>query len=183
MKFAAILFTSLAAFASVSAAPQQKKAPKGKEGGGGGAAGSVVKGSDTLTFFEVGGIPGNECLTFRNNGDMVNAACVDTAADRQMTPSKNAAGDDVLLLQRSFAAGFRPDLVGVQACLGLTDGTFKAIDCASSDPMVSLKGTQLFAGKACHSGHNGKAEVTVDATGAKCVDVKTKKVKAAAPIE
>lgn len=32
------------------------------------AAGSVQAGSSTLVFKEDNGVPGNECLTFRNNG-------------------------------------------------------------------------------------------------------------------
>jgi len=34
----------------------------------GGAVGAVTRGASTLVLFEIGGIPGNECLTFRNNG-------------------------------------------------------------------------------------------------------------------
>lgn len=33
------------------------------------AAGAVQRGADTLVFKEDGGVPGNECLTFRNNGE------------------------------------------------------------------------------------------------------------------
>lgn len=29
---------------------------------------AVTRGSQTLVLFEVNGVPGNECLTFRNNG-------------------------------------------------------------------------------------------------------------------
>lgn len=29
---------------------------------------AVQRGGDTQVFFEEGGVPGNECLTFRNNG-------------------------------------------------------------------------------------------------------------------
>jgi hypothetical protein len=29
---------------------------------------AVTRGASTLVLFEIGGIPGNECLTFRNNG-------------------------------------------------------------------------------------------------------------------
>lgn len=33
------------------------------------AAGAVQRGDSTLVFKEDGGVPGNECLTFRNNGE------------------------------------------------------------------------------------------------------------------
>lgn len=33
------------------------------------AAGAVQRGDTTLVFKEDGGVPGNECLTFRNNGE------------------------------------------------------------------------------------------------------------------
>lgn len=37
------------------------------------ATGSVQKGTSTLVFKEVNGVPGNECLTFRNNGKSLRA--------------------------------------------------------------------------------------------------------------
>ena len=33
-----------------------------------GSAGAITQGPSTLVLFEVNGVPGNECLTFRNNG-------------------------------------------------------------------------------------------------------------------
>lgn len=33
------------------------------------AGGNLQKGDQTLVLKEVGGVPGNECLTFRNNGE------------------------------------------------------------------------------------------------------------------
>lgn len=35
------------------------------------AAGAVQRGASTLVFKEDGGVPGNECLTFRNNGEWI----------------------------------------------------------------------------------------------------------------
>lgn len=91
---------------------------------------------------------------------MVDAACVNTAADRQVTPSTNAAGTDVLLVQRSFTAGFRQDLVGVQACVGFNGTTFLAVNCAGTDEMVSLVGGELkTASGACQSGHDAKVSL------------------------
>ena len=99
-------------------------------------------------------------LTRCLSGEIVDAACVNTAADRQVTPSTNAAGTDVLLVQRSFDAGFRPDLVGVQACIGFNGTAMKAVDCAGNDEMVSLVGGQLTATSgACQSGHDDKARL------------------------
>ncbi|KAK0113842.1 hypothetical protein ONS95_014089 [Cadophora gregata] len=156
----------------------------GAGNGAGNAAtgGSVTRGADTIVMTEIGGIPGNECLTFRNNGEIVDAACVNEAADRQVTPSTNAAGVDVLLVQRSFTAGFRPDLVDVQACIGFNGTTMKAVDCAGSDEMVSIVGGQLTSTSgACQSGHDDKAQLTVDPTGANCVGVTTTTVTPTAP--
>jgi hypothetical protein len=88
-------------------------------------------------------------------GEMVDAACVNTAADRQVTPSTSASGANVLLVQRSFDAGFRADLVGKQACVGFNGTTFKAVDCnAAGTQFVSLVGGQLTSGTACQSGHD-----------------------------
>jgi len=92
-----------------------------------------------------------------NIGEMVDAACVNTAADRQVTPSTNAAGDSVLLVQRSFTAGFRPDLVGKDVCVGFNGTDFLAEDCAATGiSFVSLVGGELKSGTACQSGHDGK---------------------------
>lgn len=89
-------------------------------------------------------------------GEVVNAACVNEAADRQVTPSKKG-GVDVLLVQRGFTDGFRPDLVGVQACLGLTGSLFRAVDCNGEDELASLVDGELKTPSgACQSGHNDK---------------------------
>ncbi|KAK0754367.1 hypothetical protein B0T18DRAFT_454255 [Schizothecium vesticola] len=42
-----------------------------------------VRGPNTLVFKQINGVPNNECLTFTNDGTMVNAACALTYADRQ----------------------------------------------------------------------------------------------------
>ena len=82
---------------------------------------------------------------------------MNAAADRQVTPSINAAGDNVLLVQRSFSAGFRPDLVGKDACVGFNGTVFLAQDCAANGiSFVSLVGGQLKSGTACQSGHDDK---------------------------
>jgi hypothetical protein len=98
-----------------------------------------------------------------------------------MTPSTLADGTSVLLVQRTFSAGFRPDLTGnVQACVGFNGTDFKAVDCAATNvEFVSLSGNKLVAtGGACQSGHNNAAEITVDATGKKCATFTTTTVKA-----
>ncbi|EEA26155.1 hypothetical protein TMatcc_005596 [Talaromyces marneffei ATCC 18224] len=130
---------------------------------------TVTRGAQTLVLSEVNGVPGNECLTFRNNGEIVNAACVNTASDRQMTPS-TVGNKNVLLVQRSFTAGFRPDLVNVQACVGFNGTDFLAEDCASPNiDFVSFTGGELkSASGACQSGHDNRAQITVDPTGRRC---------------
>lgn len=76
MKFLSILVLA----ASVSAAPhhQGRKRPTTTAVAATAAAttaadaaaigGTVTRGDQTLVFTEVNGVPGNECLTFRNNG-------------------------------------------------------------------------------------------------------------------
>lgn len=101
-------------------------------------------------------------------GEIVDAACVNTAADRQMTPS-TLNGQDALLVQRTFTAGFRSDLVNKQACVGFNGTTFLAQDCSTASDLVSFKNNQLVAASgACQSGHDGAAQLTVDASGKKC---------------
>ncbi|KAF3763995.1 hypothetical protein M406DRAFT_223381, partial [Cryphonectria parasitica EP155] len=131
----------------------------------------------TTVFKEVNGVPGNECLTFRNNGEIVDAACVDDSADRQMTPS-TLNGQNVLLVQRTFTADFRPDLVDKQACVGFNGTTFLAEDCASTDiPFVSFQNDQMVSSDgACQSGHDDLAQITVDPTGANCATFTTTNV-------
>jgi hypothetical protein len=115
-------------------------------------------------------------------GEIVDAACVNTSADRQVTPSTSASGADVLLVQRSFDVGFRPDLVGKQVCVGFNGTDFKAVDCnAFGTQFVSLVGGQLKSGTACQSGHDLAAQLTVDLSGSKCVGVTITTVTPTAP--
>ncbi|KAH7099190.1 hypothetical protein BKA62DRAFT_710743 [Auriculariales sp. MPI-PUGE-AT-0066] len=143
--------------------------------------GQVTRGAQTLVFTEVNGVPGNECLTFRNNGEIVDAACVNAAADRQITPS-TLNGVNVLLVQRSFSAGFRPDLVNVQACVGNNGTRFLALPCNGLADPVTFTGTQLFAASgACQSGHDSLAQITIDSTGQNCATFTTNAVTATNP--
>jgi hypothetical protein len=104
---------------------------------------------------------------------MVDAGCVNTAADRQITPFATSSGTNVLLIQRSFTAGFRPNLVNKQACVGFNGMTFLAHDCAASGmKFVSLVDGRLGSGSTCQSGHRA-AQLTVDTTGSKCVGAPT----------
>ncbi|EHK20453.1 uncharacterized protein TRIVIDRAFT_68989 [Trichoderma virens Gv29-8] len=137
-----------------------------------GSSGSK-KSEQTLILFEVGGVPGNECLTFRNNGEIVDAACVNEAADRQLTPS-TLNGADVLIVQRTFSNGFRPDLVDKKVCVGFNGTHFKAEDCESQDvELVRFTGANLVAsGGACLNGHDNLAQVTVNVNGQGCALLK-----------
>lgn len=115
-------------------------------------------------------------------GEIVDAACVNEAADRQLTPS-TLNGEDVLLVQRSFSNGFRPDLVGKEVCVGFNGTHFRAEDCASTDvEFVSAQGDNLVAsGGACLSGHDDLAQTTVDETGQDCATFTTTSVTATDP--
>ncbi|KAK5655360.1 hypothetical protein OQA88_5927 [Cercophora sp. LCS_1] len=145
---------------------------------------SVQRGATTLVLKEVGGVPGNECLTFRNNGEIVDAACVNTAADRQLTPSR-LNGANVLLVQRSFSNGFRPDLAGRQACVGFNGTHFRAEDCASRRvQFVSFTNNNRMVASpsnACLSGHDRIAQVTVDVSGRTCARFTSTTVAATRP--
>ncbi|TDZ53821.1 hypothetical protein CTRI78_v006775 [Colletotrichum trifolii] len=169
MKFITVL--SLALASSAAAVPTGDLAKRQ----------TVTRGKNTLVFKEQGGVPGNECLTFRNNGDIVNAACVNTAADRQITPSTRN-GANVLLVQRTFTNGFRPDLVGKEVCVGFNGKGFRAEDCAAKNvQLVAQKGSNIVASDgACLNGHDSKAQVTVSATGQGCAKFTTTSVKATA---
>ncbi|KAI1474024.1 hypothetical protein K445DRAFT_320254 [Daldinia sp. EC12] len=155
-------------------------ASKAKQGGNSNA-GTVAAGN-TLVLKEVNGVPGNECLTFRNNGEIVDAACVNTAADRQITPT-TLNGNSVLRVQRSFTAGFRPDLVDVTACVGFNGTHFRAEDCAASNiELVQFDGTALRAPSgACAQGHDGAAQMVVDTTGANCATFQSTSVTPTPP--
>lgn len=121
-------------------------------------------------------------LTWRS-GEIVDAACVDTSSDRQITPS-TLGNQDVLLVQRSFTADFRPDLVGVQACVGSNGTDFKALPCdsLSAADFVTFTGSQLVtSGGACQSGHDNLAQITIDPTGQDCATFTTTAVQAVSP--
>lgn len=95
-----------------------------------------------------------------------------------MTPS-TLNGASVLLVQRTFTAGFRPDLVGVQACVGFNGTDFLAQACnAAGFVPVSLVGGELKAGTACQKGHDSLAQLTVDTTGTTCAKVTSTTVAA-----
>ncbi|KAF2014577.1 hypothetical protein BU24DRAFT_493153 [Aaosphaeria arxii CBS 175.79] len=171
MKFNALIATIASASAVTAAVlPRQNN------------GGAAQKGGNTLVLFEIGGVPGNECLTFRNNGEIVDAACVNEAADRQLTPG-DINGTPVLVVQRSFSAGFRRDLVNAQACVGFNGTTFLAQDCASNnlDPVSFTNGQLVSASGACQSGHDGAAQLTVDPNGRNCAELTSTVVTPTAP--
>ncbi|KAI1652924.1 hypothetical protein F4813DRAFT_376350 [Daldinia decipiens] len=165
------------------------KAKQGSNSNAGAATGNTNNGAatgvaagNTLVLKEVNGVPGNECLTFRNNGEIVDAACVNTAADRQITPT-TLNGNSVLSVQRSFTAGFRPDLVGVNACVGFNGTHFRAEDCAAPNiELVQFDGTALRAPSgACAQGHDGAAQMVVDTTGVSCATFQSTTVTPTSP--
>ena len=113
-------------------------------------------------------------------GEMVDAACVNEAADRQVTPS--AGGE--LRVQRAFSAGFRPDLVDIDAaCVGFNGTHFRAEDCAAPGiELVQFDGAELRAPSgACASGHDDAAQLVVDPTGASCAQFQSTAVTPTPP--
>lgn len=87
MKFSSILSASFATYAFVSATPMAKHAQQAAAAGSGtastaamekvGAAAAAVSSGSTIVMKEVGGIAGNECLTFRNNGKQSSSLSLD----------------------------------------------------------------------------------------------------------
>jgi hypothetical protein len=112
-------------------------------------------------------------------GEIVDAACVNTAADRQMTPT-TISGTSALKVQRNFTADFRSDLVNVYACVGFNGTDFLATDCtASGVELVDFQNGELrTASGACASGHDSAAQMTVDTTGTKCATYTSTQVQA-----
>lgn len=108
-------------------------------------------------------------LTANPPGEIVDAACVNTAADRQMTPTTQS-GTSALKVQRTFTADFRSDLVNTQACVGFNGTHFLATSCtASGVELVSFQNGELKAASgACASGHDSAAQMTVDTSGSNC---------------
>lgn len=110
-------------------------------------------------------------------GEIVDAACVNTAADRQLTPS-TLSGASVLSVQRTFSAGFRQDLVNADVCVGFNGTTFLAQNCglSSLDPVSFVNGQLVTASGACQSGHDEKAQITVDPSGRNCAQLTSTEV-------
>lgn len=70
MKFLVLISVFAAAYAAGQPSIHTTRS-RTKLGGGGKAvnsAGTAAQLGKTIVLFEVGGVPGNECLTFRNNG-------------------------------------------------------------------------------------------------------------------
>ncbi|KAK4222138.1 hypothetical protein QBC38DRAFT_402077 [Podospora fimiseda] len=130
------------------------------------------RGPNTIVFKEINGVKNNECLTFTNNGNIVNAACAWTHADRQVTPGK-ILGTDVLIIQRSWIPQFRPDLAGKTACIAFNQTDFRAEDCERRDLLFArfdIGNGRIVANghTACLSGHDNIAQVTTDYYGRTC---------------
>lgn len=90
-----------------------------------------------------------------------------------MTPS-TLNGQNVLLVQRTFTADFRSDLVNKQACVGFNGTTFLAQDCAANTDLVTFQNNEMVSTSgACQSGHDSAAQITVDSTGKKCATFTT----------
>ncbi|KAE9400709.1 hypothetical protein BT96DRAFT_1018705 [Gymnopus androsaceus JB14] len=99
----------------------------------------------------------------QTNGDLVEAACVDTSVDRQITPATNTAGTSVLLIERQYGAAhntpctpnaLKPaaSLVGVTPCIGFNGTDFVAQDCDTMTAPVTFVSGELVAGTACSTG-------------------------------
>ena len=51
--------------------------------------GAVIPSGQTVVFFEIGGVPANECLTFRNNG----ASASGLSSPRRVLPVPRSSSD------------------------------------------------------------------------------------------
>ncbi|KAK1826539.1 heterokaryon incompatibility protein-domain-containing protein [Podospora conica] len=131
-----------------------------------------TRGPNTLVLKQINGVPNNECLTFTNDGIIVNAACALTHADRQITPGK-ILGTDILIIQRGWQQQFRPDLVGKTACVAFNGTTFRAEDCSRRDLLFARfdvgNGRVVANGEpSCISGYDNAARIKVDVDGRSC---------------
>ncbi|KAF5366305.1 hypothetical protein D9758_005730 [Tetrapyrgos nigripes] len=139
--------------------------------------GAVTRTGDTINLSDNAvPIPGNECITFRNNGEIVEAACVAAAVDRQVTPATLPSGQAVLFVERQFDQAQAARLVGKEPCVGFNGTHFRAEDCnaLSAGQIVTLDNQgQLVAGAACSSGVNQAAEMTVALNGGNCATYKS----------
>ncbi|KAJ7493962.1 hypothetical protein FB451DRAFT_1020583 [Mycena latifolia] len=132
---------------------------------------AVTRTGGTINLADNTGVAGEQCITFRNNGEIVEAACVTTAVDRQLTPGTTAAGLPVLLVERSFGAAQAAALVGVTPCVGFNGTDFLASDCnaLTADTAVTLSAAgELVAGAACSTGVDALSQLTVSTSGAGC---------------
>ncbi|KAH6707277.1 hypothetical protein EV126DRAFT_333054 [Verticillium dahliae] len=181
MKFFTLLTMATAACAATMHASHAKRHPKRHArrhakhqcGAGGAPGGAPGAGAPAPIFSErsISSSTASRAPRLTRPGEIVNAACVNEAADRQVTPSTQN-GTPVLVVQRAFSAGFRPDLVGVQACVGFNGTHFRAEDCAAEGGGVELVGftgaNVVASGGACLDGHDERAQVTVDVAGNDC---------------
>ncbi|KAJ7734136.1 hypothetical protein B0H16DRAFT_1327703 [Mycena metata] len=135
------------------------------------AATAVTRTSGKLSLADNNGVSGEQCITFRNDGEIVEAACVTTSVDRQITPAITAVGLPVLLVERSFGAAQAASLIGVTPCIGFNGTDFIASDCntltAANAVTLSAAG-ELVAGTACSTGVDGLSQLTISTTGAGC---------------
>jgi len=108
-------------------------------------------------------------LLTEQSGETVDAACMNTTADRQLTLSA-LTGANVLAVQRSISNGFRRDLVDTPACVGFNGTDFKALNCADNvlNPVSFQNGQLVRASGACQSGHDDVAQVAVGPSGQDC---------------
>ncbi|KAJ6476874.1 hypothetical protein C8R45DRAFT_833640 [Mycena sanguinolenta] len=143
-------------------------------------AAGVTRTSGTLSLADNNGVAGEQCITYRNNGEIVEAACVTTSVDRQITPATNAAGLPVLFVERFFGAAQAAPLVGVQPCIGFNGTDFLATDCSTltADTAVTLSAAgELVAGITCSTGVDNLSQLTISTTGTGCTTYTSKVVQ------
>ncbi|KAF8195233.1 hypothetical protein K438DRAFT_1587445, partial [Mycena galopus ATCC 62051] len=131
----------------------------------------ITRTSGTLSLADNNGAAGEQCITFRNNGEIVEAVCVTSPVDRQITPATNAAGLPVLFVERSFTAAQAASLVGVQPCIGFNGTDFLAQDCSTltATTAVTLSAAgKLVAGTTCSTGVDNLSQLTISTIGAGC---------------
>ncbi|KAJ6603290.1 hypothetical protein DFH09DRAFT_823696, partial [Mycena vulgaris] len=114
----------------------------------------------TLSLADDNGVQGEQCIIFRNNGEIVETTCVTTVVDRQITPGTKGAGLPVLLVERSFGAAQAAPLGGISPWIGFNGTDFLATDCAATAVTLSAAG-EVVAGRACSTGVNGLSQLTV----------------------
>ena len=115
-------------------------------------------------------VPGNPCLTGRNNGEFVFATCTLEAVDRRFVQD-NVDGQPALTVRREYDANFpggegaiNAQLAGGENCLGIRpDGLLSAVPCSQGNN-ARLEDGEIRIGNECITGGINQAPLSGQVT-------------------